>query len=523
MNALSIIWRGGIALLFASLFLCGCSSGPPPKLAHGPAVVAYKSIVQSLDPITENSLISNSIYSNIYQPLVARNSQVQIVPALAEYWVNEADDRTWTFKLRKNATFHDHSPVTAQDVAFSLNRAQHDPASVITSSAGMIDRVEVVDDFTVRVVTRKPYPILLNKLADVWIVPKAAFERGIHADDIPPGSGPYRVVRWQVGRELDLEAVNDYWGPRPAIEQIYIQRATDPKALVNGFLNGDIQVLPQLEPDLAASLWNRKEAMIRNTAGLIVLYLGMDMSRDKSPHVDLPENPFRDRRVRQAVAEGINVRGLINRILLECATPATQLVAPAAFGYNSSIPMRPYDPEGARKLLKEAGYGNGFSVRFDVSNNRYLDDVRIGQAIATDLRRIGIQVEINSIPMATLLELRKKKDTSFYMTGWGVPSLDASGALDYLVHTENSEAGYGGENTAGYSNPEVDKMIEESGQFMHPDERRQLLQGAMKLAMEDCAYVPLYVENNVTAFSDSLSYPETPNLFLAFSSLRWVK
>jgi peptide/nickel transport system substrate-binding protein len=509
--------------VFFSLFLACGGSVPRGKPGHAPLVIAYRSIVQSLDPITENSLVSNSIYSNIYQTLVTRNAQVQIVPALAEYWVNEADDRIWTFRLRKNAQFQDGSPVLAEDVLFSLQRAKHDPLSAITSSVGMIERVEAPDNFTVQVITREPYPILLNKLADVWIVPKRAFSRGIKGEDIPPGSGPYRVVEWKAGSYMSLEAVKDYWGEPPAIELIRVEKVADPEARSEGFRKGEIGVLPHLEPAIAAKLMNRKETVIRNAPGLIVLYLGMDLSRKKSPYVDLPVNPFLDRRVRMAVAEAVDVNRLTDRILMGCATPATQLVAPFAFGYNDSISRPRYDPDAARKLLTEAGYGGGFSVRLDATNNRYMNDVQIAQAIASDLQKIGIQVRLNSVPMATLLELRKKKDTSFYMTGWGVPSGDSSGALDNLVHSEDTEGGYGSENTGGYSNLEVDRIIEESSQFMDPAGRRELLKGAMQVVIEDRAFIPLYIENNVTAFSDSLSYPEGSNLLLSFSNLRWMK
>lgn len=510
------------AVLFLLFLACG-GSAPRVNPDHPPLVVAYRNIVQSLDPITENSLVSNSIYSNIYQTLVTRNAQVQIIPALAEYWVNEADDRVWTFRLRKNAMFQDGSPVLAEDVLFSLQRAKHDPASAITSSVGMIDRVEAPDDSTVRIITRKPFPILLNKLADVWIVSKRAFSRGIRADDIPPGSGPYRVVEWKAGSYMSLEAVKDYWGPPPAIELVRVEKIANADARREGLEKGEIGVLPNLEPAIAASFMNRQGAAIRNVSGLIVLYLGMDVSRKNSPYVDLPVNPFLDRRVRMAVGAAINVDRFTNRILMGCATPATQLVAPFAFGYNDSIPAPRYDPNAARKLLTEAGYSSGFSVRLDASNNRYMNDVQIAQAIASDLQKIGIQVRVNSVPMASLIELRKKKDTSFYMTGWGVPSGDASGALDNLVHSEDPEGVYGSENTGGYSNPDVDHLIERSEQLMDPVQRRELLKGAMQVVMEDRAFVPLYIENNVTAFSDSLSYPEGPNLFLSFSTLRWVK
>jgi len=236
--------------------------------------------------------------------------------------------------------------------------------------------------------------------------------------------------------------------------------------------------------------------------------------------VEPPGNPFLDLRVRKAIYHAINIRHLVNDLLVGHAIEATQPAAPKVFGYNGVIRRLDYDPAAARQLLREAGYPNGFTVRLDVSNNRYRSDVEIGKAIAADLGSIGIRVRLNSMSIEELIALREKMDSSFCMTGWALPSTDVSGAIDYLLHTRQPGKGFGMQNNGGYSNPEVDRLAEESSMTMDPVTRAALLEKALQIAMQDVAVVPLYVENNLSAYSARVLWEPRADEYIYVKSIR---
>ena len=453
-------WR---FLLSGMIFLGGCGASE-----KAPMEIAFRSSISNLDPIRENTVISNSIYCNLYEPLVVRDSNLRITPALAVEWSNP-DDRTWLFKLRPNVRFHDGTPLQAQDVRFSLERARKDRGSHLISSLAVLQSVDVVNENTIRIVTQKPYSILLSRLVDIWILPQKSFSQPRPLQEFP-GTGPYRLANWKQGQFVELSANPDYWGGKPLIERVHFAAVPALRARLNLLKQNQAQIIPLLEPEaLSDPLFQEPgKVKIHSTPGLTVLFLAMDVRRKKTPFVNAPSNPFRDYRVRKAIYHAVNLRKIVNEILRGNAMEATQLTAPKVFGHNAAIHRLEYDPALSRELLKQAGYPAGFSVRFDVTNNRHRNDLEIGKSIAADLKKVGIQANINAVGIEVLEQMRARSDSSFQMMGWTLPSTDSSGALDYLVHTSNPEAGYGIENIAGYSNPEVDRLIQESAGKIEP-------------------------------------------------------
>ncbi len=499
------------------IFLAGCGVSERTSLE-----VAFRSSISYLDPIRENTVISNSIYCNLYEPLVVRDSNLRITPALAVEWSNP-DDRTWLFKLRANVRFHDGTPLRARDVQFSLERARKDRASSLISSLAVLQRVDVVSENTIRIVTQKPYSILLSRLVDIWILPQKFFSEQPRPPREIPGTGPYRLAKWKPGEFVELFANQDYWGGKPAIDLVRFAAVPDLRARLNMLKQNQAQIIPLLEPEALTDPMFQETAKVKihSTPGLTVLFLAMDVKREKTPYVNVSSNPFKDFRVRKAIYHAVNVRKIVNEILRGNAMEASQLTAPKVFGHNAAIRRLDYDPALSRDLLKQAGYPAGFAVRFDVTNNRHRNDLEIGKSIAADLKEVGIQANLNAVGIEVLEQMRDRGDSSFQMMGWTLPSTDASGTLDYLVHSANPETGYGIQNVSGYSNPDVDRMIEDSAGKIEPAERARLLEKAMEVCMNELPYIPLHVENSVLASRQEVQFEPRSDEYLYIKSMRW--
>lgn len=417
-------------LVVALLLLICCRRAD--KTANRTSItIAYRSLASSLDPFIENTVISNSIYSNIFEPLVRRDENMKIVPALALEW-SSPDDRTWIFRLRPDVAFHDGSQLRPQDVRSSLERARSDPSSGLSGLLTVLARVEVIGLDTVRIVTHKPCSTLLNRLAEIWILPEGTSSQE-PLSSVVAGTGPYRVKSWKKGEFILLERNGRYWGEPASIPRVLFQAVPDLRERTIGLAQGRFDMLPLLEPSALEdeSIRGNESVVLQSVPSLMVLYLAMDVWREKTPHVDQPVNPFRDIRVRKAVYHGINGARILRDVMKDRANSATQLVAPRVLGYNREIKRLAHDPEAARDLLRQSGYPQGFRVRLDVTNNRYQNDVQIGQAVVQDLQAIGIQVRLNAVDKDTLLRMRDSRETSFYVAGWMDGSADSGASSTF--------------------------------------------------------------------------------------------
>lgn len=514
------ITRGSVrwfVCLMVVALLASCSRGGSTNHVLSKVRVAYPSIIHSLDPLSENTLISGSIFGNIFETLVRQDAELRFQPALAIRWSNP-NDKTWIFALRHGVTFQDGAPFTAQDVVFTFERIKASAVAQQSSSLTVIDQMEAVDAYTIKLTTHQFCGNLLSRLSGQSVVSKKFFESG--AKGFVPGTGPYRVKDWEPGKEVDLVVYENYWGAKPAIREVKFAAIATVEESAQELLKGELEVLPQVDPAAVKKyrFASHKDLVVRNYPGLLVLYLSFDTTHDTLP--GLSSNPFKDRRVRKAVYEAVNTGFLIHDIQQGYATEATQLIAPVVYGYSQGIRRFPYEPAASRQLLAEAGYPNGFTVRLDLPNNRYRSEVQVGEAIAKDLAAVGIRVELNPQSKEEWTRIRQEGKSAFYLAGWAVASGDASGALDYLIHTPDVASGYGRANSGGYSNAELDRVIEESGREPDPRKRQDLMEKAMALAMEDVAGVPLYIEQNLTAYRANLQWDPRPDTVVLCSDMR---
>jgi len=228
----------------------------------------------------------------------------------------------------------------------------------------------------------------------------------------------------------------------------------------------------------------------------------------------LARNPFRDARVRRALSQAIDRRVIAERLMDGAALPASNLVSPPVFGYAQDLKPDVYDPQGAKRLLAEAGYPDGFAMTLSATNNRYVNDEQIAQAVAQMLARVGIRVRVEAFPVNVYLPKGAKGDFAFAMLGWGSFSGDL--ALRSLVATADAKRGFGAFNWSGYSNPKVDELLERAFATVDEKAREALAREAMRAAMRDHAVIPLHHQVATWAMKRSFAYaPRTDEFTFA--------
>jgi len=495
-----------------------------PALAGAASLkVGASSGVNSLDPHFHNETPTNSVNANIFDGLVNFDKDLNPYPVLAESW-EILDDVTWQFKLRENVTFHNGNDFTAEDVVWSFNRAKTSDKSGFKGSISAIRAVEKVDGHTVNVVTNGPFPILLRKLTYLRIMDKEHSEK-LTDEELglnPVGTGPYKLVSWKRGQSIVLEANPDYFLGKPAIDKVEIRPLTNDSTRVAAILSNAVHLINRVPVRDVDRIKSNSQLQFFMVPGLRLIYLQMDHMRDDSPYVEgVDKNPFLDVRVRKALYYGINEDAIVKHIMGGFAVPAGQYYPKAVNGHDSSVTRPAYNPEKARALLKEAGYEDGFTVTLDSPNDRYINDEKIAQAVASSLAKIGITVKVNAIPKASFFPKANDANSSFNLIGWACSDGDGSAFLDGCVHSYDQEKGYGRYNGGRYANAEVDAVIEKSASVLDSRKREQLLIDAMHLALlEDQNIIPLHYQVDLYAVNNKVEMTPRADNYLYFYDMQ---
>ena len=468
---------------------------------------AYQTDVNTLDPHGLNETFTLGFQGNIYEGLTRRGPDLAIEPALATDW-EIIEPTRWRFTLREGVTFHDGSPFTADDVVFSAERVRAEGSDLRTRLAGVVE-VIAVDDLTVDFVTAEPNPILHAEW-DTWYIMSRAWseandatrptsvadQTGAFAHMNANGTGPFMIST----READIRTVAvpnpDWWDtPEHNLSEVILQPIASDSTRIAALLSGEldmvypvpIQDVPRVESTAGVSALTGPE--------LRTMFIGLDQDRDELLHSSVEgTNPFKDRRVRRAMYQAIDMDAIVERIMRGQATPAASMVAPGIQGFPADLERHPYDPEAAKALLAEAGYAEGFSVTLDCPNDRYVNDEAVCQAIVGMLARIGIEVDLlaqtRSLYFAKVLA-QAGYDTSMYLLGWTPGSFDSWNALYNLVHTR-TEDGAGAFNLGGYSNPEIDALTAKIMTETDLETRAAMIADAWQLLHDDVGYLPLH-------------------------------
>ena len=460
---------------------------------------------QTSDPHSQNEGVTNLFSQQVYGTLVMRDKKLGIVPGLAVSWT-QVNDTNWRFALRQGVKFSDGTPFTADDVVFSIERAQHE-FSQLRQYANLLGKPRRIDSHTVELQQQRPNPILLEHATTIYIMSKSwsvkhkvesplDYKSGqdSYAARHAMGAGPWMLVV----REPDVKTVlrrNPYWWGKfegNVTEIVYRpikSDATRTAALFSGQVDFVLDPPPQ---DIARIKAAPGLKVIEGTENRIV-FLGFDQYRDELLYSNVKgKNPFKDRRVREAVYRAIDIEALRTKTMRGLAAP-TGGATPSLLPSTPQIEQRlPYDPARAKRLLAEAGYPNGFEVGLNCPNNRYIKDEEICAAVAAMLSRVGIQVKLATQPRATYFPRLEKYDTSFYMLGWGGAITDAQTTLSPVLRSYDKATGNGSYNYGRYADDKLDALIDGAAQEMNPEKRLQLIHQALAVHKANVYHVPLH-------------------------------
>ena len=457
----------------------------------------------TLDPHLQSDTDSVAVYRNIFDSLIASEGG-KLVPRLATAW-RYANDTTIVFDLRTDATWHDGSKVTADDVAFSIRRIT-DPKTR-SSQLSQLDQIvaaEVTGPAQVTLHTKTPFPPLLVQIGNISIVPKIALEKMGDAafNQAPVGSGPYRLRSWQRGVQSVLEANASYWRGAPPFREVTFRAVPDAATRIADLRSARADINRQMSADDAQTVKADPALQVLAVATERIGYL----------FVNALWGPTKDLRVRQAIAMAIDRDAIINTLLEGYGRPVNIMLTPVSFGYTSQVKAWPYDPERARALIKEAGAG-GATLRF-LSSPAY--NRGITEAIQQMLTDVGLKIEIAEMDMATYLRNRQgaAADAGSIAQGrWSCGCQDADGTIFPLFHA--------GSPWAKYSNPELDRVMDEARSTLEQSRRQALYQRAFEIIREEVPAVPLYQDFAIYGARKELRWTPQPNEAFYVYDMRW--
>jgi peptide/nickel transport system substrate-binding protein len=482
---------------------------------------------QTMDPHAANLAVTNRFLSNIYDPLVGRDKNFNIVPWLATSW-SQPDANTWRFKLRPNVTFHDGTPFTADDVVFSVERAQH-PLSQLKIAVQGIDRAKKIDSLTVDLVMKESNPVLPNHLFGLRIMSKtwalkhnAAAPQDYKAKEDTfvsrnaNGTGPFMLKERQPDVKTVLVANPTWWNnaspEKGNVTQVALLPIKSNQTRIAALISGEVDFVNDPPPQDIPRIKSGGQVKVLEGLESRVQYLVFDMQRNELAYGSVKDkNPFKDLRVRQAVAHAIDANAIRTKVMRNLSVLTSVIITELDQGYAKDADKRlPYDPERAKKLLAEAGYPDGFSVTLDCGANQPAAD--ICQAIGPMLARVGIKATPTVHQIANYFPKLQKFDTSFYLLSWSTPTADALYTLQSLLRTPGEGGSSSGDNNFGrYSNSKLDQLIDQFRVENDLKKRDAIIRDALMMINQELPIVALHRQIIPWAMRSNIDATLPPN------------
>jgi len=499
------------ALLAGSVLL---PSGPAAcRRAPTSLTLSLPYDLDGLEPGARDRLSDFAVLSNLYEPLVTTDPGLGTRPCLAERWTNPEVTR-WVFHLRPGVRFHDGRPLTAADVVASFRRLLEKPAALEAARHILtIESVRALSARDVEIRTRTPMADFLNRVRFIHVVPASASGEDLRRRAV--GTGPYRLRDYRPGVSLTLERNEDYWGPAPDLERAVLLLGRMPADALADLLSGRSGFVQSNSRD-AVVAGGQPGFVVRKVSSIAVKFLVLDIGSARSPHVSGGINPFRDRRVREAIHVGLDRAALVEELPAP-ALPTFQLVPPFIFGYSPALPRPEPDRARARALLADAGWPDGFAVTLHA--RRLLGDA-VGP-LRTALGQIGIRVDARLLADPEFFaQTREGGGFALGLTRFGCPTGDAANFFDAGLHSRDRAGGWGRSNFGGYASPEVDRLLELATRTLLPEERRPLLERVMAIALTDLPWIPLYVDEDVYVHRAGFSWEPRLDNYVIVSELK---
>jgi peptide/nickel transport system substrate-binding protein len=483
--------------------------------------IGYGSEPSSVDPHYHNLTPNNSMSAHIFSRLIEQDEKQRLTPGLATSW-KPIDDLTWEFKLRKGVKFHDGSDFNADDVMATVKRAPNVPNSPSSFALYLKGKTfEKVDDYTVRVKSEEPYPLMAVDVSTIHIISDKAADattEDFNSGKAAAGTGPYKFVEWVPGDRLVLERNEAYYGTKPIWDKVVYKPIKAGPARVAALLAGDVDFIDNVPTIDIARL--KKDANLSLSQGISnrIIYLHLDQFREFTPDITAKDgskikNPLLVTKVRKALSKAISRELIVERVMEGVAIPAGQLLPEGFFGVSPNLKPDAYDPEGAKKMLAEAGYPNGFKMKVHGPNDRYINDAKILEAVAQMFSRVGIETTVETMTKSVFFKRAsaggpdKTPEFSLVLVGWGSGTGEASSPLKSLLATYNKDKGMGASNRGRHSSEKMDAVLNEALATVDDDKRAALLAKATDIGIgEEQGIIPLHYQVNTWAAKKGLKY-----------------
>jgi peptide/nickel transport system substrate-binding protein len=479
--------------------------------------IASSAPVTSIDPHYHTLSPNESFDSQMYERLVDHDPAGHMIPGLALSW-KLRDPTTWEFKLR-TATFHNGVPFTAQDVVYTLARVpkvKNSPASFSIYTKA-VTSTEVVDDHTILLHTAEPYPLLPSDLSQIFIIPHTLGDdpatEDFNSGKDAIGTGPFRFIAYHPGDRIEVERYDGYWGKKPYWQHVNYRMISNDASRTASLLAGDTDIIEFVPPTDLPKLRADLHVSLAEVVGDRAIFLWLDHSHTAAdPNITgpdgeaLPADPLNNLKVRQALNIAINRQAIVDRIMEGAAVPTGQYLPPGTYSYVPDLKPAPYEPAKAKALLAEAGYPKGFRITLTGPNDRYVNDAKIIQAVGQMWQRIGVQTTVDAMPWNTFVARAGKQEFSAFLLGWGTSTGEGTNPLRAQLATWDPKRGMGTANRGRYSNPAVDKLIDQALGTMDDGARAAIIQQAMRTAMADVPVIMLHLQKNIWATRKGLIY-----------------
>lgn len=486
--------RGLGRVILAVLLLAATAAPAGPAWAAGEREVTIAQGIDAeyLDVQLTNNIVTLIINTSIYDTLLTRDKNLQLEPRLATSY-KAVGDKVWEVKLRQAVKFHNGEPFDASAVKFSVERINRaDFKSPQKGWFSTIDRVEIVDPHTVRFHTKTPDPVMPARMTLMYqLPPKYAAQVGDAQVNLKPvGTGPFKFVEWVKNDRIVVEANDEHWTGKPAVRRATWKPIPETQARIAALQTGQADIIVNIPPDQIQSLSGAKNFRVEKTPSCRVIYIGV---------AQIKGGPLADRRVRQAINHAVDVQGIIDAVLLKNGNRINSSMSPAVWGYDPTIPLYEYNPKKAKELLAAAGFPQGLTLTLQSPNGRYLMDKDVAQAVAGQLTEAGIKTTVKLMEWGSYVKsVFDHKTEDLFLIGWCLPSLDPDHWVWPNLHT--------GEQVSQYSNPDVDRMMEQARSEMNADKRKQLYSQLLRLIRDDAPWLFLYQQTDIYGVSSRIKW-----------------
>lgn len=468
--------------------------------------IGIPSDIVGIYPDIEADLNTVNVNSSFFEGLVKFDKNFRVTPLLAESW-NNPDDKTWRIYLKKNVKFHDGSVLKASDVKFTFDylKEKEYPLSDYLSA---VDEVKAVDDITIDIKTKEPYPILMNKLVNAFILSEKNVKgKGIEK---PVGTGPYKFVEWKANKYIMAEKNKDYHGEKPKIKKVTYIPAEDETQLSEKLNKGEVDIASFYLSTEAIDKVKKNTDLNKETISDYGVTFLMPNYTEGKVATSLDKNPFQEKKVRQALYYGIDIEKFIIATAKDIAVPANQLTTSAVFGYNSEIKRYPYDVDKAKSLLKEAGYENGFEASI-LAHKARTKDV---EELTSQLSKISIKIKPDLKGSSEeLFGQISEKNYSLILINWANDSGDSSDLVDSVLKSDGSN------NFSGFTNNEIDTLSDKAASTMDQKKRKEYLGDALKVINDEAAFIPLIIQRYYFDFSKNVLFEPRADTFIKAEEL----